>query len=179
MAAIHNCDRLGRYRMPFAWTAINLSEVLKDQSPSVGGGGGGSATISSHESTEGGSLGAELRPRSASQEPGKKKGEVLRAGSTTTIVISCRKKNEFHSSHKRQLGRRSQASEHGHRQQQPRSRGKRRLEPRSFPLQSRHADSEQFLQARRRKAQRRGPLQVSSRSEETDVGAQTTQMHGR
>ena len=71
MAAIHNWDRFGRYRMPFAWTAINLSEVLKDQSPSVGG-GGGSATISSHESTEGGSLGAELRPRSGSQEPGKK-----------------------------------------------------------------------------------------------------------
>eukprot|EP00118_Oscarella_pearsei_P025448 m.308201 g.308201 ORF g.308201 m.308201 type:complete len:2149 (+) comp43549_c0_seq1:30-6476(+) len=31
-AAIHNCERLGQYRMPFAWTAINLSEVLKDQS---------------------------------------------------------------------------------------------------------------------------------------------------
>lgn len=27
-AAVGNCDRLGKYRMPFAWTAIHLVDII-------------------------------------------------------------------------------------------------------------------------------------------------------
>lgn len=27
-AAVSNCDRLGKYRMPFAWTAIHLVDII-------------------------------------------------------------------------------------------------------------------------------------------------------
>lgn len=37
-AAVANCDRLGKYRMPFAWTAIHLVDIIsgKTASPEAG-----------------------------------------------------------------------------------------------------------------------------------------------
>ena len=37
-AAVANCDRLGKYRMPFAWTAIHLVDIItgKSTTPDVG-----------------------------------------------------------------------------------------------------------------------------------------------
>lgn len=34
-AAVSNCDRLGKYRMPFAWTAIHLVDVLSGKPAST------------------------------------------------------------------------------------------------------------------------------------------------
>ena len=31
-AAVANCDRLGKYRMPFAWTAIHLVDIITGKS---------------------------------------------------------------------------------------------------------------------------------------------------
>ena len=38
IAAVANCDRLGKYRMPFAWTAIHLVDIItgKSTTPDVG-----------------------------------------------------------------------------------------------------------------------------------------------
>ena len=37
-AAVANCGRLGKYRMPFAWTAIHLVDIItgKSTTPDVG-----------------------------------------------------------------------------------------------------------------------------------------------
>lgn len=37
-AAVANCERLGKYRMPFAWTAIHLVDIVtgKNPTPDVG-----------------------------------------------------------------------------------------------------------------------------------------------
>lgn len=33
-AAVSNCDRLGKYRMPFAWTAIHLVDIISGKTAS-------------------------------------------------------------------------------------------------------------------------------------------------
>lgn len=42
-AAAVNCERLGKYRMPFAWTAINLIDIMQGSSSASGASGNGSS----------------------------------------------------------------------------------------------------------------------------------------
>lgn len=35
LAAVSNCDRLGKYRMPFAWTAIHLVDIISGKTAST------------------------------------------------------------------------------------------------------------------------------------------------
>lgn len=34
-AAVSNCERLGKYRMPFAWTAIHLVDIISGKQAST------------------------------------------------------------------------------------------------------------------------------------------------
>ena len=34
-AAVSNCERLGKYRMPFAWTAIHLIDIISGKQAST------------------------------------------------------------------------------------------------------------------------------------------------
>lgn len=34
-AAVANCERLGKYRMPFAWTAIHLVDIVTGKNPTL------------------------------------------------------------------------------------------------------------------------------------------------
>ena len=43
-SAAMNCERLGKYRMPFAWTAINLIDILQG-STNMGGGVGNNTAL--------------------------------------------------------------------------------------------------------------------------------------
>ena len=36
LAAVSNCDRLGKYRMPFAWTAIHLVDIITGKNTDTG-----------------------------------------------------------------------------------------------------------------------------------------------
>ena len=35
VAAVSNCERLGKYRMPFAWTAIHLVDIISGKQAST------------------------------------------------------------------------------------------------------------------------------------------------
>ena len=35
LAAVANCNRLGKYRMPFAWTAIHLVDIISGKSGGI------------------------------------------------------------------------------------------------------------------------------------------------
>ena len=35
VAAVSNCERLGKYRMPFAWTAIHLVDIISGKQASA------------------------------------------------------------------------------------------------------------------------------------------------
>ncbi len=55
-AAYDACNRLGKYRMPFAWTAIWMQNIVKGKDGGGGGGGGGGSDGSDVESTASNSL---------------------------------------------------------------------------------------------------------------------------
>ncbi|KAF7997149.1 hypothetical protein HCN44_005426 [Aphidius gifuensis] len=55
-AAIAACERLGRYRMPLAWTAIHLSGVIGGGGNGVGGGSGGNNNSDADSTGSAGSL---------------------------------------------------------------------------------------------------------------------------
>jgi len=75
-AALDACNRLGKYRMPFAWTAIWLQNIVKGkETNTVSGGGGGGDSGSDAESTNSNSL-----DRKASASNLEQYGRQSRAG---------------------------------------------------------------------------------------------------
>ncbi len=75
-AAYDACNRLGKYRMPFAWTAIWMQNIVKGRDG--GGGGGGGSDGSDTESTASNSL--DRKSSTASFEQFRRQQEQQKGG---------------------------------------------------------------------------------------------------
>lgn len=49
VAAVSNCERLGKYHMPFAWTAIHLVDIISGKQASTDAAAAAAATGPSQE----------------------------------------------------------------------------------------------------------------------------------
>ena len=59
--AIQYCQRLGRYRMPFGWTAISLKDILKDIEQETNFASNSNTLTSNSELIKASSLGAKRK----------------------------------------------------------------------------------------------------------------------